>query len=80
MFYGWTQDRYFVGANDDGNVVIYQGIQQELGPIQLAHEVETTDIAVDDLTRFRQQEIERTISVATLDDARAIVERLEESQ
>ena len=79
IFYGWTQDRYFVGVNDAGNVAIYQGIQQQIGPIVLATQVEETDIAIDDLTPFNQSNVEQTISAGSLEAAQAIVERLERS-
>ena len=79
LFYTWTQDRYFVGVNDAGNVAIYQGIQQQIGPLVLAAQVEETDIAVDELTPFNQRNVEQTISAGSLADAQAIVERLERS-
>ncbi|MBO1770151.1 PP2C family serine/threonine-protein phosphatase [Agrococcus sp. TF02-05] len=79
MFYSWTQDRFFVGVNDAGNVAIYQGIQQQIGPFVLATEIESTDIELDELTPFNQRSIEQTISAESLADAQAIVERLERS-
>ncbi len=79
MFYSWTQDRYFVGVNEAGNVAIYQGIQQQIGPIVLAREVEETDIALTDLTPFNQRNVEQTLSAESLEGAHAIVERLERS-
>ncbi len=77
LFYGWTQDRYFVGVNEAGNVAIYQGIQQQIGPIVLATEVQETDLAIDDLTPFNQRNVEQTISADSLQAAQAVVERLE---
>ncbi|GEK80421.1 PP2C family protein-serine/threonine phosphatase [Agrococcus baldri] len=79
VFYNWTQDRYFVGVNDAGNVAIYQGIQQQIGPIVLATQVEETGIAITDLTPFNQRNVEQTLSAGSLESARAIVERLERS-
>ncbi|WP_306233547.1 PP2C family protein-serine/threonine phosphatase [Agrococcus beijingensis] len=76
-FYGWTQDRYFVGVNDDGQVAIYQGIQQQIGPIVLATEIEQTDIAFESLSPFNQRNVEQTLSAGSLAAAQAIVERLE---
>ncbi|MGO2847641.1 MAG: PP2C family protein-serine/threonine phosphatase, partial [Microbacterium gubbeenense] len=35
LFYGWTQTRYYVGTDED-SVVIFQGIQQSIGPISLS--------------------------------------------
>ncbi|QUW18016.1 protein phosphatase 2C domain-containing protein [Agrococcus sp. Marseille-Q4369] len=79
MFYSWTQDRFFVGVNDAGQVAIYQGIQQQIGPFVLATEIERTDIELAELTPFNQRSIEQTISAESLADAQAIVERLERS-
>lgn len=78
-FYAWTQTHYFVGANDDGYVTIYQGVQNDVGPIVLSSEVEVTDIAVDELTQFEQQRVEQTINADSIDAANEIVERLEVS-
>lgn len=79
LFYSWTQDRYFVGVNDTGNVAIYQGIQQQIGPFVLATQVEETAIAVDELTPFNQRNVDQTISAGSLEAAREIVARLEPS-
>ena len=79
MFYSWTQDRYFVGVDDAGQVVIYQGIQQQIGPFVLASEVEQTGIAVEDLSPFNQRNVEQTISAPSLEAAQAVIERLERS-
>lgn len=77
VFYQWTQDRYFVGVDEAGNVAIYQGIQQAIGPIALSTVVEETDIAIADLTPFNQRTVEQTISAGSLEAAQAIVARLE---
>lgn len=78
LAYQWTQTRYFVGESG-GYVAIFQGIQQDLGPISL-HEVHLlTEIDVAELRTYDQMRIEETISAGSLDDARAIVQRLEDS-
>lgn len=77
IFYNWTQNLYYVGANDDGFVTIYQGVQQDIGPIQLSSEVDVTTIDVDDLSSFNQQMVEQTINAESLEDAQQIVDRLE---
>ena len=76
--YQWTQTRYYVGEYN-GRVAIYQGIQQDLGPISL-HELHTeTTIDVADLRTYDQQRVEQTISAGSLDEAHRIVQRLEDS-
>ncbi|TFD64264.1 PP2C family protein-serine/threonine phosphatase [Cryobacterium ruanii] len=73
--YQWTQTRYFVGV-DGSNVVIYQGVQQDIGPIKLSSVYETTDLLLDDLRVYDRQQVEQTINAGSLADAVDIVERL----
>ncbi|MBF4572222.1 Stp1/IreP family PP2C-type Ser/Thr phosphatase [Herbiconiux sp. VKM Ac-1786] len=73
--YRWTQTRYYVGESD-GYVSIYQGIQQGVGPISLSHVYQQTEIQSDALTPYAQNQVEKTISADSVQDAREIVERL----
>ena len=73
--YQWTQTRYFVGA-DNGHVVIYQGVQQDLGPISLSSVYRETDISLSALTDFSRTTVETTIAATDLADAERIVEQL----
>ncbi|GAA1693999.1 protein phosphatase 2C domain-containing protein [Microcella alkalica] len=74
--YRYTQSRYFVGVVD-GNVAIFQGVQQGIGPIPLSSVYRETDIALDDLPPFSRQTVEATINADDLQDALSIIERLE---
>ncbi|GAA5145102.1 protein phosphatase 2C domain-containing protein [Microbacterium pseudoresistens] len=76
--YNWTQTRYFVGADDD-TVVIYRGIQQDIGPISLSSVHEDTGIRLKDLPSFDRSQVQRTITARSLDDAERIVDRLRTS-
>ena len=71
----WTQSRYFIGERA-GVVVVYQGVQQNIGPIQLHHVIETTDIPVGKLTSYDQSLVSDTISAGSLADAREVIDRL----
>jgi protein phosphatase len=73
--YNWTQTRFFVGADED-TVVIYRGIQQDVGPISLSTPHEDTGIALDDLSDFTRATVEATIPARSLADAERIVEQL----
>ncbi|UPL14183.1 PP2C family protein-serine/threonine phosphatase [Microbacterium galbinum] len=73
--YSWTQTRYFIGADDD-SVVIFQGVQQNIGPITLSTPVEDTDILLANLPEYQRASVERTITARSLSDAMAIVDRL----
>lgn len=70
--YQWTQTRYFVGADQD-TVVIYQGVQQNIGPISLSTPYEDTGIPLDSLSDFARATVEGTISANSLSHARQIV-------
>jgi protein phosphatase len=73
--YQWTQSHYFVGE-DDGVVVIFQGVQQNIGPISLSSVYQTTQIEVSDLPAFEQDKVEDTIPAESLRHAMEIVDRL----
>lgn len=73
--YQWTQTRYFVGADED-SVVIYQGIQQNIGPITLSSPYDDTGILLADLPGYQRLAVEETISARSLADAENIVDNL----
>ena len=73
--YEWTQSRYFVGESQ-GKVAIFQGVQQNLGPIALSHVHTETDILVDNLSAYEKQQVEDTINASSLGDAQRIVRQL----
>jgi len=75
LAYRWTQTHYFV-ASVDGTVVIYRGIQQDLGPFALSSIYRETDVDVTSLDYFTQQRLEETISADSLPDAERIVSQL----
>lgn len=74
--YQWTQTRYFVGEVD-GQVAIFQGVQQGVGPFSLSSVYQETDIDLMQLTPFSRSAVEDTISAVDLIDALAIIERLQ---
>ena len=73
--YQWTQTRYFVGV-DGTSVAIYQGVQQDIGPIKLSSVYTDTGLFLSDLRVYDRQQVEQTISAGSLADATAIVKRL----
>jgi len=73
--YHFTQRHFFVGASD-GRVAIFQGVQQDLGPIELSHVYERTTIDLTDLPLYQRQQVEATINAEDLADARRIVDKL----
>ncbi len=73
--YEWTQTKYFVGESD-GKVMIFQGVQQNVGPFALSTPFEETGITLDELPLFIRQSVEDTLPADSIDEARAIVDRL----
>jgi protein phosphatase len=71
----YTQTRYFVGI-DDGYVVIYKGIKEELGPFKFSSVYEVTDVSVASLTDFQREALERSISAESVDEAQRVVSQL----
>ncbi|HCE60885.1 Stp1/IreP family PP2C-type Ser/Thr phosphatase [Janibacter terrae] len=73
--YAWTQQQYFVGAQD-GKVTVYRGVAEDLGPISLSSAVDPTDIQLSELPTFYRDEVEATISVDSRSAADQRVESL----
>lgn len=72
----WTQSRFYVGHAADGNVAIFQGVQQSLGPIALSHVYDESTTNLSELTPYQRQQVKQTINADSLDDARRIVSQL----
>ena len=77
--YQFTQRHYFVGEQD-GRVAIFQGVQQDIGPIKLSHVFTTTTIELDELPAYRRDIVQATINADNLADAQRIVEQLSDAR
>lgn len=77
LAYQWTQTHYYVGVADDGTVAIFQGVQQNIGPISLSHIEQTSEVRADDLPSFERRQVEATINADDLRDAHDILDRLD---
>jgi PPM family protein phosphatase len=75
LAYEYTQTRFFVGVYE-GNVVIFKGIKEDLGPFKFSTVYEVSEIEVDSLTDFQRESLERSIDAESLEDAREIIEQL----
>lgn len=73
--YTFIRGQYYVAA-DAGNVAVYRGIAQKLGPIELSELDETTDVRVDDLSAYSQRRIEQTIPASSRADADRLIGNL----
>lgn len=74
--YAWTQTQYFVGVNN-GNVAIFQGVSQSLGPISLSELHRETQVKVTSLPAYSQQLVASTMPARTLSDAEQIISDLQ---
>lgn len=73
--YEWSQRQYFVGEAD-GQVTIFRGVSQDLGPWVLSTPEESTDLVVTDLPTYYQSRVRSTLSADDRTDADAIVAEL----
>ena len=70
--YMWSQTQYYVG-NSNGKVAIYQGVPTNLFGLALSHEVSSTSITVSNLPQTWRDQLNRGISVGSLDEAQSHV-------
>lgn len=76
--YEYTQTRFYV-ASYQGQVTIFQGIREQLGPLKFSSPYLVSEIKVDGLSGFQQTLIERSISAESLEDAERILQQLKDS-
>lgn len=68
--YRWSQSQYYLGESA-GMVTIYQGVPTNVFGLSLSHEVERTDIDVDDLPNTWREQLNRGITVSSYKDAKS---------
>jgi serine/threonine protein phosphatase PrpC len=73
--YAWTQQQYYIGEVD-GEVTVFRGVDQDLGPISLSSPEEPTGIPVSDLPDSYQRSIAEGIGVSGREEADARVDEL----
>lgn len=76
--YSWTQTRYYVGVDED-SVVIYQGIQQNIGPLRLSSPYIDTNVLLEDLPLYMRTQVEKTITARDFEHAESITQRLRDA-
>lgn len=73
--WSWTQQQYYV-AEENGEVVIFRGVNADLPGISLSEPYETTNVDIDRLADTYQQQLGAGMGNGSLDDAHQIVENL----
>ncbi|MCF6467550.1 Stp1/IreP family PP2C-type Ser/Thr phosphatase [Nonomuraea sp. MG754425] len=77
--YQWTQEQFFVGARGD-EVVVFQGIQREVGPFQLFHVSTPTGRQLSKLSEADQALIKGGIPVTTVAEGMTRINSLKFSE
>jgi len=73
--YAWSQKQFFVG-DDAGQVAIYRGLPQDIGPVHLSRVYERQDVALSALPTYSQEQVRSAITADDLADARTKVSEL----
>jgi protein phosphatase len=74
--YDYTQTRYYVGVSN-GNVAIYKGIKEALGPFKFSTLYSETMLSVDSLNEYQRRLVERSISAESLEEATRILKQIQ---
>ncbi|MEV0896959.1 PP2C family serine/threonine-protein phosphatase [Actinoplanes sp. NPDC049802] len=63
LWAGWryTQDQYYVGATDAGQLAIFQGVPGQIAGIDLSTVSETSQVSLEDLTTVAQERVKQGI-------------------
>ena len=75
LFYRWTQTRYYVSSYE-GQVAIFRGIPQSIGPLKLSHSVEAyADLPVEKLDDNIRERLEDTVTQDSMKAAQAYIDK-----
>jgi protein phosphatase len=71
LFLGWqyTQDQYYVGATDSGQLAIFRGVPGKIAGLDLSSVNETSPARLDDLTTVAQDRVKQGIQAESRPDA-----------
>ena len=79
LFLGWqyTQDQYYVGATEQGQLAIYRGVPGQIAGLDLSsvHEV-SQQARLDDLTTVAQDRVKQGIHADSQENARQTLQEL----
>jgi len=69
----WSQDQYYIGADNHGQVLIYRGVNERIVGVSLSHPYRQTGIQLAQVPAPYQQTVKATDAASSLHDAQAIV-------
>jgi PPM family protein phosphatase len=67
--WNYSQSQYYIGANADGYVAIYQGVPGQIAGFDLSQESQTSGMLLNHLTKQAQEQVRRGIQADNLADA-----------
>lgn len=73
----WSQTQYYIQGKE-GNVVVFQGIPQQLGPWELSYPIEVTDIELDSLTDLDSRRLEEPVVRSSYAEIESYLNELQE--
>ncbi|AGL13562.1 protein phosphatase 2C domain-containing protein [Actinoplanes sp. N902-109] len=78
LWTGWryTQDQYYVGATDQGQLAIFQGVPGQIAGLDLSNVDQTSTARLDDLTAVAQDRVKQGIHAESKSDAQARLQEL----
>jgi len=72
----WSQEQYYVGADEAGQVAVFRGLPQDVGPLRLSSVVEEAGLVLSDLRPVSRSAVSEGITVDDLAGARRVVTTL----
>ncbi|AGZ38344.1 protein phosphatase 2C domain-containing protein [Actinoplanes friuliensis] len=71
LYLGWqyTQDQYYVGATEQGQLAIFRGVPGQIAGLDLSSVHETSEARLDDLTTVAQDRVKQGIHADSNPDA-----------
>jgi protein phosphatase len=78
MGYQYTQDQYYVGATDAGQLAIFRGVPGQVAGLDLSSVNETSTARLDDLTAVAQERVKQGIHAESRTEAAQTLTQLTE--
>ena len=74
--YQYTQDQYYVGATEAGELAIFQGVPGQIAGLDLSSVNETSSARLEDLTAVAQERVKQGIHADSRPEAQRTLEEL----
>lgn len=81
-YLGWryTQQQYYVGSTESGEVAIYRGVHGSIAGLHFSSVVERSGIQLQDLPEVQRKDVKGILTADSRSDARRIIDRLKDQQ